>query len=283
MKEGAELRAILLDLDGTLVTDEGTVRPRVVEALRAATEAGVRVVVSTGRSELGAQEILDVLELPDPAIVYNGAGLWCPVKRKLLEERLLSNRAVARTLEMAEEREWLTVVMRSEHKFASTPRTPVERSALRDMEGLALVDRAELPRENVIRITVMEEGAEDSAALSRALEERIAMPVYLTDFPLSWLAHHRESSMQVIDIHPPCRGKGEAIRVCGELWGIAPGEIAAVGDATNDLPMFEGVGLSVAMANSMPETLAAADRTIGDNNSDAIAELVGELFGVAVG
>ncbi|MBK7645490.1 MAG: HAD family phosphatase [Planctomycetes bacterium] len=51
-----------------------------------------------------------------------------------------------------------------------------------------------------------------------------------------------------------------------------------MGDATNDLPMFELAGLSVAMENSMTEALAAATRVIGSNNGPAIAELVEELF-----
>ena len=54
--------------------------------------------------------------------------------------------------------------------------------------------------------------------------------------------------------------------------------VVAVGDATNDVPMFEAAGLGVAMANGMPEARAAADRVIGDNNSDALAELLDELF-----
>jgi hydroxymethylpyrimidine pyrophosphatase-like HAD family hydrolase len=52
----------------------------------------------------------------------------------------------------------------------------------------------------------------------------------------------------------------------------------AVGDATNDIPMFERAGLSVVMENGMTEALAAAKRVIGSNNSDALARLVEELF-----
>jgi hydroxymethylpyrimidine pyrophosphatase-like HAD family hydrolase len=82
----------------------------------------------------------------------------------------------------------------------------------------------------------------------------------------------------VLDIHPPCRGKGEALRVLEELYGIPAARVVAVGDATNDIPMFELAGLSVAMENSMGEALAVAQRVIGSNNGPAIAELVEELF-----
>ena len=67
------------------------------------------------------------------------------------------------------------------------------------------------------------------------------------------------------------------MRYLYETHGILPEEIVAIGDATNDIPMFEAVGLAVAMANAMPEAAKYADRVIGDADSATIAELVGEL------
>jgi hydroxymethylpyrimidine pyrophosphatase-like HAD family hydrolase len=82
----------------------------------------------------------------------------------------------------------------------------------------------------------------------------------------------------VCDVHPPCKGKAEGLRVLQELYGIAPERVVAVGDASNDVPMFEAAGLAVAMRESMEEALAAADRVIGSNDSETIGALVEELF-----
>jgi hydroxymethylpyrimidine pyrophosphatase-like HAD family hydrolase len=68
------------------------------------------------------------------------------------------------------------------------------------------------------------------------------------------------------------------VRVLRELHGIEAARIVAVGDATNDVPMFEAAGLAVAMEVSMPQAKSAAARVIGDCNSGAIGELVEELF-----
>ena len=80
------------------------------------------------------------------------------------------------------------------------------------------------------------------------------------------------------DVHPPCRGKAEALRLLEERYQIPPARVVAVGDATNDVPMLEAAGLAIAMESSMPEALAHADRVIGGCESDAIGELVEELF-----
>lgn len=271
--------AIVFDLDGTLLDDSGRVRPRSKEALRAAQAVGVRVLVATGRSSLSAHEILVDLELDLPAIVFNGAGLYCSRRKRLLEERILSNRSVARVLAYARERDLLTVVMRSEDKLSTPPHDEEERLALEWMSGLKHVERDALDGvEYVIRVSLFSRDHADSARFAREVEAAVGAPCYITDFPLNVLPHHRASRMDVIDLHPPCLGKGEALRFLFEEHGVRPERVVAVGDATNDVPMFEAAGLSVCMRNGMEEARRAARRVIGSNEEDSIAELVEELF-----
>ena len=270
--------AICLDLDGTLVNDEGSIYPRVALALREAEDRGVRVMVATGRSEGGVIQVMDELGLRTPALVYNGAGLWCPETRRLLEERLLSNRVVERTLLWAEETSAHPVVMQAGAKFVPPPRDADERAAIGFLEDLHIVPSEELPREHVLRITLFSARWHDSEGFHNTFLEYVTEPTYLTHFPLSALAQHRGSPLQVIDVQPPCRGKGEALRWLEEACGIPPERVVCVGDAGNDVPMLEDAGLGVAMENAFPSARAAADRVIGSNNSEAIAELVEELF-----
>lgn len=277
MSNGA-YQALVLDLDGTLVTDEGRIRARTLEVLRAASARGVRVMIATGRSELGVQSVLAELAMDTPAIVFNGAGLYCPRERRLLEERLLSDRVVARCFDFAEHSRVMPVIQVAGAKYAPHPRGPHEELALRGLEGLRFVPFDELPREYVIRISFFSDLHGGSDALASEVEGWIAQPLHLTHFPLNALATHRTSALLVVDVQPPCRGKGEALRVLRERYGIAPECVVAVGDADNDLPMLTEAGLGVAMGNAMPRVLAAAGRVIGDNNSDTIAELVDELF-----
>ena len=272
--------AILLDLDGTLVTSEGHVLPRTRDVLRRASDSGVRVMIATGRSAEGTLPVLDELGLDGPAVIYNGAGIYCPREERLIEERVLSNRVVERALEFARAKDALTVVMRPRQKFATAPRDPEEERALQWMEDLAVVPVEALPRETLIRITVFGAVDEDSEVLCDELERAVDLPMYLTHFPLSCLVEHRDSRLGVVDVQPPCRGKGEALRFLEETYDIPPERVVAVGDASNDVPMLERAGLGVAMERSMDSARAAADRRIGSCDSEAIADLVEELFGV---
>ncbi|MEW6072598.1 MAG: HAD-IIB family hydrolase [Planctomycetota bacterium] len=272
--------ALVLDIDGTLATDEGEIRPRNRAALRAARAAGVRVMLATGRSEGSTVPLLADLGLDTPAILYNGAGVFCPVRGRLIEERLLGERTVRKTLAFAGARGILPVVMRYGAKFAPPPRDAAETDALRLLTDLCLVADGRLPIENLLRISLFSGRHASLEALAADLQRAVDLPAYVTHFPLAMLPGHRASPLFVADVQPPCRGKAEALRVLEERYGIPAARVVAVGDAQNDLPLLEEAGLGVAMANAVPEARAAADRVIGSNNSDAIAELVEELFGV---
>ncbi len=270
--------ALVLDLDGTLLDDRSRIHPDNRAALRAAVEAGVRVMVATGRSSLSAHPILESLDLELPAIVFNGAGLYAARERRMLEERILSKRTLQRTLAFGAARELSTVVMRADAKFATHPRDASEESALALMTGLQFVERSALEVEFAMRVTLFSREHSGSADFGAEVEQAVDQPLYLTHFPLSVLASHRESPLHVVDVQPPCRGKAEALRVLEDLYGIPPARVVAVGDATNDLEMFAAAGLSVAMGDGMQAARDAAQRVIGGQNSTAIAELVEELF-----
>lgn len=271
--------AILLDLDGTLLDESGRVHPENARALRELEARGARVMIATGRSTASTIPIVEEIGLATPAVTFNGAGLWCPRQKRMLEERVLSGRTVERALDFAADRGLLTVVMTNDAKYASPPRDELERLSIQGLVGLRTVPREELRDvEFVIRVTLFSTDHHSSLALHDEVSARIAQPVYLTHFPLNALPTHRSSPMAVLDLHPPCRGKAEGVRALRELYGVDPGAVVAVGDATNDLPMFEAAGLAVAMETGMPEAVAAADRLLPHNEGTAIAELVAELF-----
>ncbi len=52
----------------------------------------------------------------------------------------------------------------------------------------------------------------------------------------------------------------------------------AVGDHRNDVEMVRWAGRGVAVANAVPELLAAADAVVPANADDGVAVLVGELL-----
>ncbi len=271
--------AILLDLDGTLVNSEGHVHPETLEALREASDRGVVVMVATGRSTIATMPVLDVLDLPTPAVVFNGAGIYCRTQGRMLEERLLSERIMDQVHDYLERSGDLAVFMCALEKFSRKPNSDAEVAALAGLHKIQELEPNSLRGiENVMRVTFLSSRHKDSHEYHGELEEAIKGPSYRTHFSLSLLPRYADSPYQVADVHPPCLGKAEALRYLEETYGIPAARVVAVGDAYNDYPMVQAAGLGVCMGNGVAGLQRRADRVIGDNEGTAIAELVRELF-----
>ena len=269
--------AILLDLDGTLLGHDEEVDPRNLAALRRAQDAGKTVMVVTGRSKTSAMPVVAPLELGEPVVLFNGCAIWCPDSGRMLEERLVSNRTNERLHAWAAEREIQMIVMTADEKLAMAPRSDEERRNFEGFVGMQFVERADLLRENTIRLSFLVKCGEDgSTPLVRELEAVANGPIYVSHFPLSVLPRHSTNPYSAIDVHAPCRGKAEALRFLAETRGIPPERVIAVGDADNDIPMLREAGLGVAMGNALPEVHAEADEVIEDHRGDAIARLIEE-------
>src|SRR5438270_7798914 len=67
------VKAIAIDIDGTLVAPDEDVTPRVKRAVQAARDLGVLVLLATGRRFDTAQQFATALQLDGPMIVSGGA------------------------------------------------------------------------------------------------------------------------------------------------------------------------------------------------------------------
>ena len=70
--------------------------------------------------------------------------------------------------------------------------------------------------------------------------------------------------------------KGQALRRLAGAFDIRREEIISFGDSQNDLDMIQYAGLGVAVANAIPEVLAAADLITDPNTGDGVARVIEE-------
>ncbi|MDQ3700618.1 MAG: HAD hydrolase family protein, partial [Chloroflexota bacterium] len=95
------LRAVALDIDGTLLTPEGHIAARTADAIRAVLARRVLVVLCTGREySFGVSRLARELRLHLPAIVRNGAAVQDLADGRVLSQRLLPPGTVTLALEV---------------------------------------------------------------------------------------------------------------------------------------------------------------------------------------
>ena len=116
------IRLLAIDLDGTLVNDRLEIDARDVAAVRAATAAGVHVVIATGRMFRSSLPYAEQLGLTGPIINYQGAVVRDISSGEVLYKCELTVAMQRRVLEYVEPRDWHVNVYVDERVYTARAR-----------------------------------------------------------------------------------------------------------------------------------------------------------------
>ena len=118
----------------------------------------------------------------------------------------------------------------------------------------------------VRKLHFMVKGPEHKKEVLNALKD-------VEDVMITWSGH---SNVEVQ--HPLC-GKGKAIEVILQKENIKSSETVGFGDNTNDLSLFDAVGLKVAVENASSDLKEAADDIAPSNREEGVALYLSQLLG----
>src|SRR5215467_5267242 len=80
----SRFKLLALDIDGTLVNSRDELTPATKAAIRRACDAGIRVVLATGRRYSKALHLVEPLQLDVPLITASGALIKDPLDHRTL-------------------------------------------------------------------------------------------------------------------------------------------------------------------------------------------------------
>lgn len=80
------------------------------------------------------------------------------------------------------------------------------------------------------------------------------------------------------ELLPAGADKGRALTRLGELLGVTPAEMAAIGDSDNDAEMLRAVGMPVAMGNADAALKNLAKYVTADCDHDGVAQAIYHIF-----
>jgi len=242
-------KAIILDLDGTLLRSDGSISAYTRTILHECQSRGILIVIATARFWFRAKKYIDMIQ-PDYAILADGTQIYhademiygCAMEKEqssgLIRELLRKNEkhdlvvSIGKTLLCAAEgieEEW-----RTSHDFAFPPDVPAYKIAA----TLNAYDEAK------------ELAAKYGCRLSSYRGEQL----------------YGFTSAQ--------SGKYQAVLALGQMLQIHREELLAFGDDDNDAEIIKGAGRGVAMANAIPQIREIADDVAGDNNQDGVARYI---------
>lgn len=268
-----KIKLIGFDLDGTLLTSDKRLSDRTKKVMSQAIEQGVVMVPATGRPLSGVPQ--ELLEFPGIRYVVtaNGARVLDILEKKTMAEELLSREKCGQILEIFEKYDTFREIYYDGIGYADREKLEQIEKYQEDPAMQKYIRETRRPVESTReKFETNDQGMDKIQALfAKNQEKELAREEILqtvTDVEVTGALSNN------IEVNAKGIHKGNALLQLGELLGIEREEIMAFGDGKNDLKMLETVGVGVAMANSVPEVLEAADLVTESNDRDGVAKII---------
>ncbi len=249
---------VALDIDGTVVDRNGGLPRAVHDAVQRVVEAGVPVVLSTGRSWHGTKDLVDQLGLPPgPTVCSNGAVIVSYPPEEIVKAITFDPRDVIERVESFAPGT-LIAVEEIGRGYRLNRHFPEE-----DLTGEMIIqDVAQLGAQPVTRVILRDPTGSSEDFINLAHHLGLNGVTYFVGWS-AWL-----------DIAPEGVNKATALADVVADLGIAREHVLAFGDGRNDIEMLSWAGRGVAIGDAPPEVQAAAD-VVTDTFADGgpVAEL----------
>lgn len=270
----ADIRLLVLDIDGTLAGDSNQIKPRVLERIQAVQARGIPVAIATGRMYQAALRFHQTVASTLPLLAYQGALIKDPRTQKLLRHSPLPRQlaleiltylapleaqaALSIHLYINDELHVRAIIDDTELYAARSGVTPI---AAGDLHQLLL----QSPALETTKLLALSAQTDIIADLIAKLGQRYSPEeVYLT-----------RSVSSFFEATHPHGNKGAAVQyLAEELLDLKPSQVMTIGDNFNDLEMIQYAGIGVAMGDAPKPVQAIADWVAPGVEADGVAAAI---------
>lgn len=274
---------LALDLDGTLLAPDGTVTPATAAAVAAARDAGVEIVVATGRALVESHGPLDAIGHTGLVIAAGGSMLCDADTGRTVHRSVMPHDLVADVTGALLHHEHKVLLLKDPdttgYDYLAIGPSELDPASAWWFETMPVRVRfvhelEEDPHpDETVRVGAVASAAE-LGAIAEQLTEEIGDRGFLQHWGAVTSSHELKTQTHLLEVFNPRVNKWTMMsRLCSER-GIGPERVAAIGDGLNDVELIDGAGLGVAMGNADARVRAVADRTTDRNTEDGAAKAI---------
>lgn len=264
-------KALVLDIDGTLLNSKKEITPATAEAIRKVMLAGHRVVIASGRPLPGMKRCGQELELEKYGgylLSYNGAKVVDCGTGKVIYEKTLPAHIPAEIYEYARAHGAGVVSFEGDCVISGfEPNEYVRLEAKHN--GLDIRVVPEFPEYidfPVNKCMIMDHGDRD-AMYEKELKEKYGSSLSIF-----------RSEEYFLEIMHAGISKADSLNAILDYIDVKRENTICCGDSYNDISMIEYAGIGVAMGNAKPEVKAVADYITGTNDDDGLVEVINKYI-----
>lgn len=262
------IKLLAIDLDGTVVSEDLTIRSAVLEAIHTVVrQTDTRVVVATGRMHPSALTYVKQLQTQEPVVSYQGGMVTAQTAGEpQLYHQPIDLDVARQALDWLQSKGINTNVYVDNQLF--TNHTNDKASAYAKMAGVEpiIIDNiADALTGPPTKMMAIEDECID--AVQQAIREQFGHAISCIQ--------SRHDFCELISVGA---SKWNAVKFLADGWGITPDEVMACGDQENDLSMIEGAGLGIAMGNAPEWIQSRANRVAPPVTEDGLAAMIHEYI-----
>jgi len=273
------IRLLAIDIDGTLLDQHFQVSARNIEALKAAHEAGIHVMLATGRRHDYALPIARQLGIPVSLISSNGALVRFSNGERFHADRLPAATAekLIRHMDAYRGNAVLTFDREGPDALVLERADELSRSIARWIEKNSGHIRYVTPLEAALTEDPIQAMYCGGIERMMAAQQLLAEAEFFGEVTVL-RTQYDQRDLCIIDILNQGCTKGHALRRWADHHGIAPEEVMAIGDNYNDLEMLEFAGLPVIMGNASDDLKTRGWTVTSSNLESGVAVAVERII-----
>jgi len=262
-----------LDIDGTLVHDDGYLSPQVAKEVRRVKDLGHEVIVATGRSAPNAVPVVRDLGIEDGFLVSSNGAVTVELDNSYPKGFKISNvitfdpaEVLSQLIENLPEAHFAVEDVDGSYRF----HRPFPSYALGDQNFETPLE--DLMHREVSRVVVLSPQHDVDEFLGLISKIGLASVSYAIGYT-AWL-----------DISPQGVTKATALEEQRSRLEIDKRQVLVMGDGRNDIDMFhwarESGGLAFAMGQAPEEVIRAASHLTSSVTEDGVAQTLASLEGI---
>lgn len=262
------IRLIATDLDDTLLDDRSRLPKQNILALQEAARRGAIVTIATGRMTGAAMPFAQKIGVRTPMILYNGALVYDPAEKRAIYEQSIPL-SLAREILRAAEEEGLYIQYFDRNGYFYAKHCGYTRTygALIGVAGTETgIPLSEWISENAMKLLMVTPEAERDAVCER-FRRRFGDRVHVMGTRRSY-----------IEIVADGVDKGAALQALAAALGVDREDVAAFGDAQNDVGMLAWAGHGYCVQNGCAAAKAAARHIALSNEECGVAAAIRDMI-----
>ncbi|MFT9374940.1 Cof-type HAD-IIB family hydrolase [Komagataeibacter saccharivorans] len=236
-----QIRLVLADVDGTLVTKDKILTPRAIRAVERLRERGILFTITSGRPPKGMKMVIDPLKISEPIAGFNG-GMMVRPDFTVIEARTLPADTARKVIGIIRDHKADPWVYNGNDWIVSNADAAHVAREQWTVKFPPVVGNVEEKLDQVVKIT----GVSDDLDLMKRLEHDLQQA-------LGDMASAALSQPYYVDVTNRDANKGGVVMTLERLLGIPAAQMVTLGDQPNDVLMFRKSGMSIAMGQASPE------------------------------